>query len=92
MAARSALRPAASRAAKPSMAARMSRIERGDQIVVGVNKWTEGLPSPLLGGEDGGAPGLDAEELAEQIRVTVLHETAHFFGLDEDDLERLGYD
>ena len=37
-----------------SMAARMARIERGEQIVVGVNKWTEALPSPLVGGEDKG--------------------------------------
>jgi (2R)-ethylmalonyl-CoA mutase len=37
-----------------SMAARMGRIERGEQVVVGVNKWTEALPSPLLGGDDGG--------------------------------------
>ncbi|MBL0220899.1 MAG: protein meaA [Myxococcales bacterium] len=37
-----------------SMAARMGRIERGEQVVVGVNKWTEALPSPLVGGEDGG--------------------------------------
>ena len=37
-----------------SMAARMARIERGEQIVVGVNKWTEALPSPLVGGDDGG--------------------------------------
>jgi (2R)-ethylmalonyl-CoA mutase len=36
------------------MAARMARIERGEQIVVGVNTWTEALPSPLVGGEDGG--------------------------------------
>jgi predicted Zn-dependent protease with MMP-like domain len=34
----------------------------------------------------------DAEELAEEIRITVLHETAHYFGLDEDDLEALGLD
>ncbi len=34
----------------------------------------------------------DEDELREQIRVTVLHETAHFFGLDEDDLEDLGLD
>jgi predicted Zn-dependent protease with MMP-like domain len=32
----------------------------------------------------------DADELRRQIRVTVLHETAHFVGLDEDDLHRLG--
>ncbi len=33
-----------------------------------------------------------AEEAVEQIRRTVLHEIGHFFGLDEDDLEELGYD
>ncbi len=37
-----------------SMAKRMARIERGEQVVVGVNKWTDGLPSPLVGGDDGG--------------------------------------
>ena len=37
-----------------SMASAMTAINGGDQIVVGVNKWTEGLPSPLLGGDDGG--------------------------------------
>ncbi len=37
-----------------SMAARMGRIERGEQVVVGVNQWTEALPSPLVGGKDGG--------------------------------------
>lgn len=30
------------------------------------------------------------DELAEEIRITVLHETAHFFGLDDDDLEGMG--
>jgi predicted Zn-dependent protease with MMP-like domain len=34
----------------------------------------------------------DAEHLAAEIRITVLHETAHYFGLDEDDLEKLGLD
>ncbi|MDB4955027.1 MAG: protein meaA [Myxococcales bacterium] len=37
-----------------SMAQRMARIERGEQTVVGVNKWIEALPSPLVGGDDGG--------------------------------------
>jgi predicted Zn-dependent protease with MMP-like domain/cytochrome c-type biogenesis protein CcmH/NrfG len=32
----------------------------------------------------------DKDELAEEIRITVIHETAHFFGLDDDDLEDLG--
>lgn len=34
----------------------------------------------------------DEPELSEQIEVTVLHEVGHFFGLDEDELERLGLD
>lgn len=37
-----------------SMGERMSAINNGEQIVVGVNKWTDGLPSPLLSGDDGG--------------------------------------
>jgi predicted Zn-dependent protease with MMP-like domain len=28
----------------------------------------------------------------EQIRITLLHEIGHHFGLDEDDLARLGYE
>ena len=30
-------------------------------------------------------------ELIEQSRITVLHEIGHHFGMDEDDLEELGY-
>ena len=32
----------------------------------------------------------DDDELAEQIRVTVLHETAHYFGAGEQDMHRFG--
>ncbi|RMH14733.1 MAG: metallopeptidase family protein [Planctomycetota bacterium] len=32
------------------------------------------------------------ERLREQIRITLLHELGHEMGLDEDDLENLGYD
>jgi predicted Zn-dependent protease with MMP-like domain len=32
----------------------------------------------------------DREALEEQVRITILHETAHFFGLDEDEVEALG--
>ncbi len=32
------------------------------------------------------------DELYEEIRVTLLHEIGHQMGLDEDDLEGLGYD
>jgi predicted Zn-dependent protease with MMP-like domain len=34
----------------------------------------------------------DLDDLAEEVRITVLHETAHYFGLEEDDLVRLGLD
>jgi predicted Zn-dependent protease with MMP-like domain len=33
----------------------------------------------------------DPQELAEEIRITVLHELAHYFGIDEDRLDELGY-
>ena len=31
------------------------------------------------------------EELRRQIRITILHELAHYHGIDEDELEKLGY-
>src|SRR5206468_7721413 len=33
----------------------------------------------------------DPRELEEQIRITVLHELAHYFGIEEDRLDELGY-
>ena len=33
----------------------------------------------------------DPEELEREIRITVLHEVAHYFGIDEERLEELGY-
>jgi predicted Zn-dependent protease with MMP-like domain len=32
------------------------------------------------------------DEVVEEVRVTVLHEIGHFFGLDEDRLAELGYE
>ncbi|HVL50496.1 MAG TPA: metallopeptidase family protein [Actinomycetota bacterium] len=32
------------------------------------------------------------EEVQEVVRVTVLHEIAHHFGIDDDRLEELGWD
>ena len=64
-----------------------------------------GIPMPEKSSMGGQVVSLDAihlfqrnlervcaskEELAEEIRVTVLHETAHFFGLDDDDLDGMG--
>jgi predicted Zn-dependent protease with MMP-like domain/thioredoxin-like negative regulator of GroEL len=59
------------------------------------------------GGSMGGAPqvtrillfrknlermAIDSEDLREQIRITLLHETGHFFGMSEDDLANVGLD
>jgi predicted Zn-dependent protease with MMP-like domain len=33
-----------------------------------------------------------ADELQEEIRITVLHELAHYFGIDEARLTELGYE
>ncbi len=51
-----------------SNAARLARIEAGEQVVVGVNKFTESAPSPLTDGEDGGFMTVDSAAEAEQIR------------------------
>ena len=53
-----------------SMSERMGRINTGDLTVVGVNKWQEGIPSPLLGGDDGGVFKIDLSE-ADETRAAL---------------------
>jgi len=56
-----------------SQADRLARINAGDTIVVGRNRWTEGLPTPLLSGDDGGIFRVDpasARETVEALRAT----------------------
>ena len=59
--------------------------ERGD--------WAGAMPDRIrifrrpLVAEFGDDPGL----LEDEIRITVLHELAHYFGIDEDRLDELGY-
>lgn len=53
-----------------------------------VQIYREGILSLAI--DENGA--VDEAELREQIRVTILHELGHYHGLDEDDLEKLGYD
>ncbi|AEV34628.1 Methylmalonyl-CoA mutase large subunit [Pseudovibrio sp. FO-BEG1] len=51
---------------------RLAGIESGDQIVVGVNKWTETEPSPLASDEDGGiltVPEHVEEEAIQRIQA-----------------------
>ena len=35
--------------------------------------------------------GHDDQELIRQVRITVLHELGHHLGMDEEQLDRLGY-
>ncbi|MXN64969.1 protein meaA [Stappia sp. GBMRC 2046] len=55
-----------------SNALRLAGIEAGEQVVVGVNRWTESEPSPLSTGEDGGiltVPEHVEEEAVNAIRA-----------------------
>jgi len=64
----------------------------------------EGIPLPERGDWAGSLPDRirifrrplvesfsDPAELEAEIRITVLHEVAHYFGIDEDRLDDLGY-
>lgn len=31
------------------------------------------------------------EEVVDEVRITVVHEIAHYFGIDDDQLHRMGY-
>jgi predicted Zn-dependent protease with MMP-like domain len=57
---------------------------------------TEGYGSPvpnhiLIFQEDCELATDTREQLIEEIRTTVLHELGHHFGMDEDDLDEIGY-
>ena len=65
----------------------------------------EGVPLPERGDDAGLMPDRitiyrrplqeefpDPDELEREIRITVLHELGHYFGLDEDRLSELGYE
>jgi (2R)-ethylmalonyl-CoA mutase len=56
-----------------SQADRLSRINAGETVIVGRNRWSEGLPTPLLSGDDGGIFRVDAasaRETLEALRAT----------------------
>ena len=65
----------------------------------------EGIPLPERGDVAGALPDTitiyrrpledsypDPSELRDEIRITVLHELGHYFGLDEDRIAELGYE
>jgi predicted Zn-dependent protease with MMP-like domain len=64
----------------------------------------EGVPLPERGDWAGSLPDRirifrrplaasfsDPQELEGEIRITVLHELGHYFGLDEDRIDELGF-
>jgi predicted Zn-dependent protease with MMP-like domain len=77
--------------------------EHSQQGEEGLYGFYEGIP---LGGDPTGFPppsitifqeplerdfGSDPAELARQVRITVVHEIGHHFGIDDDRLGTLGY-
>ncbi len=52
-----------------SNARRLAAIESGEQVVVGVNRYTESAPSPLLSGGDGGFMSVDDKAEADQVEA-----------------------
>jgi len=80
-------------AALDNVAVVIEEANREEPDLYGLFDWPEYMPAkisiyrrPLE--EDFSDPA----ELEEQIRITVLHELAHYFGMDEDRLADLGYD
>lgn len=52
-----------------SQAERMAKINTGEQVVVGKNRWAEGIASPLLSAADGGVFKVDPESAAETLEA-----------------------
>jgi len=61
-------------------------VEDGPQVPDIIHLFREGIVATAGGWSAGDDP------VAEEIRITVLHEVGHHFGLEEEDLEELGYD
>lgn len=63
-------------------------VEHSGELPSDIHLFREGIVD-LAGGWD----QEDADDwVAEEIRITLLHEIGHQFGLDEEDLEGLGYE
>lgn len=50
-----------------SMSERMSRINSGEQVIVGVNRWEDAIESPLLRDNEGGIFVIDPEEVQQAV-------------------------
>ena len=72
-----------------SQAQRMARINAGDLVVVGRNRWTDGLPSPLLSGDDGGLFRVDPESAAQTLEMLRATRSRRSQAAVDDALRRL---
>ncbi|MDG2291967.1 MAG: metallopeptidase family protein [Phycisphaerales bacterium] len=70
-------------------------VEDAPTLPTSIHLFREGIVKMAGGWEewtdDDGEPMGGEEIVQEEIVITLLHELGHHFGLDEDDLERLGY-
>ena len=80
-------------AALDNVAVVVEEANREEPDLYGLFDWPEFMPAkiaiyrrPLV--EDFADPA----ELEEQIRITVLHELGHYFGMDEDRIADLGFE
>ena len=62
-------------------------VEQSGTIPDTINLYRDGIFNQSL--DDEGY--VDEAELRRQVRITLLHEIGHHFGLTEEDLEKLGY-
>ena len=65
---------------------------REEPDLYGLFDWPEYMPAKISIYRRPLVEDFEEAELEEQIRVTVLHELAHYFGMDEDRIADLGYD
>lgn len=84
--------------ARPEEAIEFCGLHSGRAFTEGVHEISAELPSEIHLFREGiveAAGGWEQPDSAdcvyEQIMITLLHEIGHQFGLDEDDLDRLGY-
>ncbi|MET1029193.1 MAG: protein meaA [Dongiaceae bacterium] len=75
-----------------SNARRLAAIENGRQVVVGVNKFTDSAPSPLVAGSDGGFLKVDDQAEGEQIAALQAWRATRDAGAVKEALARLEAD
>ena len=86
---------------EPSIRQRRENDLDHDEMLYGLY---EGVPRTEYGADWSGVPNritlfrlpleedfADPAELAEEVRITVIHELAHHLGIDDDRLDQLGF-